>query len=163
MPAAPPNDESEKIRNFLERRNPYDVLAKSENGRQNLERVFTKLIRFLAGRDLAVTVLIDLDNNSLDELVRNLDTRVEDNEGRTLGVRTTDRPVRSRAQVGVVAALYSAEDNTRLDTFEILAFRDCLEAAAGIDGSDDGSTEDSKLREFVGDERATAPMRDLLL
>ena len=41
------NRESTAIRNFLERRTPYDVLAKSENGKSRLKRVFARLVKFL--------------------------------------------------------------------------------------------------------------------
>jgi len=158
------NQESAAVRNFLERRNPYDVLAKSENGKPDLKRVFTKLIHSLARRDLTVTMLIDLDGGPLDALLRDLDTRVEDNyDGRTLGIREVDTSMRSTEQIGVVAELYSKSDDTRQGKFEIIAFRDSLEDSAGIDESDDESAEESTLREFLADERATAPMRELLL
>lgn len=158
------NYESNTIRQFLGRRSPYDVLAKSENGKPDLKRVFTKLIKFLTGRDVAVTLLIDLDGNGLDELFTDLDTRVEDNyRGNEFGIREVERAQRSSELIAAVAELYSKRDGERYGEFDVVAFHQDLEASAGIDGSETDDDEKEKLRQFVADERACAPMRSALL
>ena len=155
--------ESNEIRKFLGRRNPDDVLAKSENGKENLKRVFTKLVSFLAAQDVTVTLLIDLDGNGLDALLDDLDTRVADNyQGNEFAIQEVERLARSRQLIATQTELYSERDGRR-GTFELVAFREDLETAADVRDSDDDDTEGEKLREFVADERATAPMRDVLL
>lgn len=156
------NIESDKIRNFLERRNPYDVLAKSENGKPDLKRVFMKLIKSLVDRGVVVTLLIDLDGESLDTLFGDLDTRVQDNyQGNEFGVREVDRVDRSSEMIAAVAELYSRPDGEQYGDFDVIAFHEDLETSAEIDESEDNPIE--KLRDFVGDERATIPMRSVLL
>lgn len=157
--------ESDAIRNFLERRNPYDVLAKSENGKPNLKTVFVKLINFLARQDAGLpTLVIDLDGKELRALLDELDTRVRDNyQGQSLGIRETRRIEHNSHQVAAVAELYSVETEITQGAFDVLAFRQNLETSAGIRKSDGAATQEEKLRSFVEDEQATIPMRTLLL
>lgn len=158
------NRESSAIRNFLERRNPYDVLAKSENGKPDLKRVFTKLVKFLLAREVTVTLLVDLDGAGLDALLEDLDRRVQDNyRGKEFGVQELERVDQSRQQVASVAELYSKRDGNRYGDFEVVAFREDLETSADVKVQADGPTQHEKLRRFVADERATAPMRSVLL
>jgi len=158
------NKESDEVRNFLERRNPYDVLAKSENGKPDLKQIFTKLIWFLSRQDVTLTLLIDLDGTGLQYLLADLDERVETNyDGKELGIRVTQRLGENSEQITAVAKLYSKDDESSYGDFEIIAFKDDLEATADIDGSEDTSVERRKLRQLVTDERATAPMRSMLL
>lgn len=156
--------ESDAIRNFRERRNPYDVLAKSENGKPDLKRVFTKLIRVLARWDIAVTLLVDLDGGSLDDLLADLDTRVRDNySGQEFGVEFSERVNASSEQTAAVAEFRSRRDGQSIDTFDVVAFHHDLETSADIDGSEQGTEEREKLVDLVTDERATAPMRSVFL
>jgi hypothetical protein len=155
--------ESTKIQNFLERRNPYDVLAKSENGKPDLKTIFTKLVRFLVKQDVMLTLLIDLDGGALEGLVTDLDSRVESNyEGNEFRIRLAERVDRSQEQIAAVGELYSERDGAALGEFQILAFHQNLEESAGIERSGD-SDEETKLRQFVADEQACGPMRACLL
>ena len=158
------NQESDKIQNFAERRNPYDVLAKSEGGKPDLKRVFTKLVKPLARWDVTVTLLIDLDGNGLKALIDDLDTSIADNyRGNEFGFQEIERLGRSRQLIATQTELYSKRDESRHGTFELVAFHEDLETVADIQKSDDDDTENEKLREFVADDHATAPMRDVLL
>jgi len=158
------NHESNAIRNFLERRNPYDVLAKSENGKSDLKRIFSKLARFLTKTDATVILLIDLDGGSLDRLIDELDTRIEDTyQGRRLGVREVEQVDQSQALLAHRAELYSKPDDECLGDFDVIAFHHDLETAIDLDEADDDSDEERKLRDLVTDERATGPLRSVLL
>lgn len=158
------NQESEAIRNFLERRNPYDVLAKSENGKDDLKTVFSKLARFLAKCPIDVTLLIDLDRGTLNGLMDDLDTRVDDTyEGRRLGLREVERVDQSQTLVAHKIELYSKTDDERLDTFDIVAFHHDLETSIALEDADDDSDVERKLRDLVTDEQATGPLRSVLL
>jgi 5S rRNA maturation endonuclease (ribonuclease M5) len=167
------NRESATFRNFLERRNPNDVLAKSENGVTNLERLFAKLARhFLKQRSVQVCVLIDLDKKNYDhlnhasemdkyrELLNDLDERVRGNySGSNLRVERDGVHRRSSAQIAGEAILHSERDE--IGSFDVLAFRSDLEDAAEILDGDSAEIEDGKLREFLGGTGAD-PMRDVL-
>jgi hypothetical protein len=168
------NRESAALRNFTERRNPYDVLAKSENGVTNLERVFVKLARHLLQQpDFRVCLLTDLDKKNYDhlshasdtrkyrELVSDLDERIRDNyRGSDLRLERNDLHAKSPVQIAGEATLHSGQG--AIGAFDVLAFRSDLEDAAEI-AKDDDSTDEQvrKLTEFVLD-RASGPMYEVL-
>lgn len=152
------NAESDCIRNFLERRNPYDVLVKSENGKPALKRVFVKLVNFLVDLDAAVCLLIDLDSRSLDALIDDLDTGVRTNyAGRDYAIEHLETVARNETQVAARGELLS--DGRSRGEFEVLAFHSCLEAAAGIDDGDSTTEIEKKLSEFVEDSSTVEPTR----
>lgn len=156
--------ESKAIRNFLERRNPYHVLVKSENGKPNLKRVFIKLIRFLVTSDVRVVLLIDLDGDEFDALIDDLDTRVEDTyQGSQLGVKEVEKIDHSHEMLASRLELYSKSNGDRHGCFKLLAFYNDLETASGIDESNGGSSEEQKLRHLVTDKQVCGPMRSVLL
>lgn len=155
--------ESEKIRNFLERRNPYDVLVKSENGKPDLKRVFSKLASFLVTADVTLVLLIDLDGGSLEELIDDLDTRVEDTyQGRRLGIRDVEQIERNRVLLANRVELYSKSDGHRQGCFDLVAFHEDLETAIGLDSADEDSEEERKLRDLVTGEQSVEPLRSVL-
>lgn len=167
------NRESDAFRNFLERRNPNGVLAKSENGVTNLERLFAKLARhFLKQRNVRVCVLVDLDKKNYDhlsyasevdkyrELLADLDARVRGNySGSDLRIERESLYRKSSAQIAGEATLHS--ERGEIGAFDVLAFRSDLEDAAEILDGDSSETEDGKLREFLSGTTAD-PMRDVL-
>lgn len=157
--------ETQKIRNFIESRNPYDVLAKSENGKQSLLTMVVKLINFLVSRDsLSLTVLIDLDGGDVDALIDLFDARVRRNyAGQALGVRSVGRIDQSPVQVAHRAELIGVDDSTPRGDFDIIAFRHALEFAVDIDGEEVIAEERDKLRSFVTDDRVSGPMRSVLV
>ncbi len=167
------NRESVTFRNFLERRNPNDVLAKSENGVENLEQLFVKLARhFLKQRSVRVCLLIDLDKKNYyhpsyasdtatyRELLEDLDERVGDNyRGSDLRIERDGLHRKSSAQIAGEATLHS--ERGEIGAFDLLAFRSDLEDAAEILDGDSSEVEDGKLREFLSGTTAD-PMRDVL-
>lgn len=158
------NQESQSIRNFLENRNPYDVLAKSENGKTDLKRVFIKLINFLISTEADVCLLIDLDTSnhrgadSHRELVDELDERVSSNyEGQDLSISWQGFVRRNNALSASENQFY-VNDHCRGD-FNILAFHSSLENEVDITGEESEGEEQQKLREFVQDDLRSEPLR----
>ncbi len=155
------NRESNAIENFLEPRNPYDVLAKSENGKPDLKMIFTKMIRYLSSRGVQVCLLIDLDGNDHGELIRDLHERVRTNyEGSNLEVRHDERIDRSSAQIATRNHLL--EDGDVRGAFDVVAFHSDLETALEIGNDDSDDVEGRKLREFVSDDRHASPLHRVL-
>lgn len=155
------NEESEQIRNFLEPRNPYQVLAKSENGKPDLIRAFVKLANFLLSRDVRVCLLIDLDGDDLGDLIGELDERVRDNyDGREFAIERDATLERSDALVAARSRLRSGGDE--VGTFEVVAFRSDLEDATDIHADDSWDTQTDKLCEFIEDRRRSSPLHRVL-
>jgi hypothetical protein len=67
--------ESDVIRDFSGPWNPFDVLAKSENGIEDLKMAFGKLAKFLLDQDVQLYLLVDLDGGDHDELLGDLTER----------------------------------------------------------------------------------------
>lgn len=154
------NAESDCIRNFLERRNPYDVLVKSENGKPDLKRVFVKLVNFLVDLDAEVCLLIDLDSRSLGALIDDLDAGVRTNyDGKDYAIEHAETVVRTETQIAARGRLLS--DGEPQGEFDVLAFRSCLEDAAAIEDDDSPEAIEDKLADFVQDASATAPIREI--
>ncbi len=154
------NEDSRRIRNFVEPRNPYDVLVKSEEGDETLKPLFVKLINRLVTVDPRVCLLIDLDTapmgshrSNYRELIADLDQRVSDNySGNEYGIETTERLDRSSQQVATRCRL---TDRTGVrGMFSILAFHTSLEDAANTAHGD----ENEQIETFVTSD-AAAPMR----
>lgn len=156
------NRETSAIRNFLEPRNPYHVLAKSENGKPDLKRIFVKLVNHLLGRDVHLCLLIDLDGTSdVDDLFAELHRRVQDNyEGRNFGIQQADVIDTTEDQIAVCGQL-TTQTSVRGE-FDVLAFRTNLEDAAAIRDEDSEAAEETKLREFVTEDRGSAPTARVL-
>lgn len=155
------NEESEAITNFLERRNPYQVLAKSENGKPDLKRVFTKLVNTLLHRNLDLCLLVDLDTRSYDRLIADLDERVRSNySGNTFEISRVELIDESSAQLAARNQLI--DDGRTVGTFTVLAFRSNLEKAANVADEDSEAAEAEKLRKFLADSRRSSPMRQVL-
>lgn len=162
------NRESDAVRNFTERRNPYDILVKSENGVPNLKRLFVKIADFLMKQpEFRVCLLIDLDEKGYDhldhtsntrryrELLSELDTRVGDNyQGKDLKIQQDSIHTRSSVQIAGEATLRSAQGP--VGSFDVLAFHSDLEDAAGISDGDE-ITEDERLGNFLNSD-ASDPM-----
>lgn len=155
------NRESNAIRNFLEDRNPYRVLAKSENGKSALKRIFTKLARFFSGLDADVCLVIDLDGGGYEDLIKELDERVRNNfDGQELRISDPKLLDDSPAQVAVRAGI-SVDGSLRSD-FDVLAFRHSLEEATNIGHDGRAQDEAEQLRRFVSDDSGSSPMHCVL-
>lgn len=155
------NAESSCIRNFLERRNPYDILVKSENGKPALKRVFIKLVNFLVDVDAEVCLLVDLDSRPLEDLVADLDTAVQTNyDGREYAIEHSETIARSDHQIAATGELWSADRCH--GAFEILAFTSDLEDVAGIDKEATIAEIEAALEEFVTDASTIGPTHEIL-
>lgn len=155
------NEESAAITNFLERRNPYQVLAKSENGKPDLKSVFTKLVNMLLRKNLDLCLLIDLDGKRYKQLIADLDKRVRSNySGNQFEIAHDEILEKSSAQLA--ARNQVLDDGRTVGTFTVLAFHSELEDAANVADEDSKTVETEKLREFLADSRRSSPMRQVL-
>lgn len=156
------NQESNAIENFLEPRNPYDVLVKSENGKSDLKLIFVKLVRYLLGQDVQVCLLIDLDGGDHDRLLRELDEQVRSNyDGRECEIVSQEPLAKSPVQVCSRNRLL--EDGSVRGEFDVVAFRHTLDTAADIDKeTDSDEVKERKLREFVTDDHHASPLHTVL-
>ena len=160
------NTEARKIRNFVEPRNPYDALLKSEEG-DTLVPLFVKLVGRLVRVDPRICLVIDLDTEAMESyranyeaLVDDLDRRVGDNySGSEYGIETVDRLARSQELLATRCRL-TDRDGTR-GTFSVLAFRTNLEDAAETGDYHSDETQKQQLREFVTSDAAD-PMHAVL-
>jgi|GEM_PF-3474504 len=130
-----------------------DLLVKSEGGRPNVERVFPSLVGDLCRIGVGGTFLLDLDGGSLPALVETLNTRLGD---ATVGpdARLVADGETTRSE-HLLAREYSlVAGDTEISRFSLLAFRESLENAAGIDKDADGPDErDEKARALASDEQ----------
>ncbi|MEZ3145034.1 hypothetical protein [Halobaculum sp. MBLA0143] len=136
---------------------------KSEGGRPNVERVFPSLVGDLCRMGVDGTFLLDLDGDDLSTLVETLNTRLGDaTVGPDARLVTDGETMRSEH---LLAREYSlVADGTSVSRLTVLAFRESLEHAAGIDRDADGPDErDEKARALADDERVrTAVVRAVL-
>lgn len=130
-----------------------DLLVKSEGGRPNVEQVFPSLVADLCRIGVEGTFLLDLDGDSLSGLIETLNTRLGDaTVGPDACLVADEEVMRSEhllaREYGLVAG------GTRVSRLAVLAFRENLEAAAGIDKQADGPDErDQKARALANNER----------
>jgi hypothetical protein len=143
--------ETKKIKNFLQRFNPYDVLVKSENGKPNLIQVFVKTVNFLASKPLELCLLIDLDGGSMSSLLATLDKKARGTyKSADLRISQSES-IHSNEHMEVVEA--ELHDGNRVrDNFRITAFTDSFETAAKIDKQTDSKdVMRSKAETFLND------------
>ncbi len=167
------NFERRKLQNFTERRNPYDVLVKSENGIDNLETQFVGLCQYLLKPpEYRLCLLTDLDKKDYDrlthgsdsskyrEMLQELDKRVQSvHSGREYRIEWTDPDTKTRVQVAGEATLHGRQGP--VGDFDVLAFRSDLEDASDIRDNDGDEIESDKLRSFLSSRESRAMTRVL--
>jgi hypothetical protein len=143
--------ESDKIRSFLGGWNDHNLLVKSENGKPNLKTGFSVVIRDLATKPVEKYVLVDLDTTEIDGFVSDIRERVRQrHQGAGLRIGETERLGRCREMVAREVTLENERGSDPRTGFTILAFRDDLETAAGIDKDEDGpETQAEKLASLL--------------
>ncbi|WP_128476503.1 hypothetical protein [Halorussus pelagicus] len=140
-------EESRQITNFQERRNPYHVLAKSDNGKQELEKVFAALVNQLLRIGPEVVVLVDLDGGSLQRFVDGLDERIRGSHDRIeLGQHEVSR--RNDDMVAAVCEVLK-RDGSRKGAFKIVAFEQTLERVADVSRDEEIDARRDQIEEFL--------------
>lgn len=155
--------ETNRIARFDANWNDTDVLLKSEGGVQNLLAGFPRLLLDLRRRrGLELGLLVDLDGRGLDWLAADLDDRLTEIGGRPMNVRPVTETARHHY---LVRRRYEfAVAGTPRCEFGVVAFREALEAVAGIDKADDSPDEmDRKARRLAADRRISEPALATLL
>lgn len=130
-----PGEESRQITNFQERRNPYHVLAKSDNGKQELEKVFSVLVNQLLRIGPEIIVLVDLDGGSLKTFVDGLNERIRGRHDR-LELGTHEVTERNEDMVAGVCEVLTTNGKKKGE-FQIVAFEQTLERVANVSRDDD--------------------------
>ncbi|WP_276279605.1 hypothetical protein [Halorussus caseinilyticus] len=145
------NRESNKIRRFLDGWNDYNLLVKSENGKPNLKAGFSSVVRHLANKPVEKYVLVDLDTTEIDGFVDDIRERVRQrHQGTGLRIGDAEQVCRCREMVAKEVALENDRGSDPRTGFTVLAFRDNLEVAAGIDkDEDDPEDEAEKLASLL--------------
>ncbi|WP_135823997.1 hypothetical protein [Halorussus ruber] len=139
------HEESDKIRSFLGGWNNHNLLVKSENGKPNLKRGFSFVIRDLATKPVEKYVLVDLDTTDIDSFVDDIRERVRQrHRGAGLRIGEVERGGRCREMVVKDVTLENERGNDPRTGFTILAFREDLEVAAGIDKDEDGPEDEAR-------------------
>lgn len=147
--------ESRAITNFVEPRNDSDVLVKSENNKNNLQRVFAALVNQLtnSSRHTAVCVVVDLDGGTLDGFLENLDERVRGRQagkGTTLG--THDLTARNRDMLAARCPVLTRQERVTGE-FDVIAFKQTLERLTDIDrGNDDRDVKNEKVERLLDED-----------
>lgn len=137
--------ESDKIRSFLGGWNDDNLLVKSENGKPNLKRGFSFVIRDLATKPVEKYVLVDLDTTDIDSFVDDIRERVRQrHRGAGLRIGKTERLGRCREMVVENVTLENENGRDPRTGFTILAFRKDLEVAADIDKERDGPEDEAE-------------------
>lgn len=142
-----PSAESRQITNFQEKRNPNHVLAKSDNGKQELEKVFAKLVNQLLRIDPEITVLADLDGGNLENFVDGLNERVCGRHDR-LELGTHEVTKRNDDMVTAVCEVLSTNGKRRGE-FRIVAFEQTLERVADVSRDEEFDTRTEQIEAFL--------------
>ncbi|NEU55714.1 hypothetical protein [Halorussus sp. MSC15.2] len=139
------HEESDKIRSFLGGWNDHNLLVKSENGKPNLKRGFSFVIRDLATKPVEKYVLVDLDTTEIDGFVDDIRERVRKrHRGTGLRIGEVKSLRRCHEMVAQEVTLENERGRDPRTGFTILAFREDLETAAGIDKDEDDSEEQAE-------------------
>ena len=143
--------ESRAIRRFQERRNPYHILAKSENGKSNLKKAFAGLVNQLMDIDPAVFVLADLDGGRLDRLVADFDEQIQDRHNGRIELGPPSNRNRNGDMVGATCEVVTAGGKTKGE-FHFVAFKQTLERAAGTSHEEDRETQERKIEALLNED-----------
>ena len=144
-PTVPP--ESQEIRRFRTREERGDVLVKSENGDENLLKVFSTLLVDLCAFELQFSMVIDCDGDGLQYVLDQLRGHVGSRYGSGVTIRR-----KSKTEIGPDATLVdcSVEGGSGLDgEFTLVAFAESLEAAVGVVREHDRETKEETIAEYV--------------
>lgn len=128
-------EESHQIKNFQEPRNPNHVLAKSDNGKQELEKVFSTLVNQLLRIDPEIIVLVDLDGGCLKNFVDGLDERICSRHDR-LELGAHEVTERNDDMLAAICEVLTTNGKKKGE-FQIVAFEQTLERVADVPRGDD--------------------------
>ena len=138
------SEESQAIRSFQEPRSPYHVLAKSENGKPNLKKVFAGLVNQLIDAEPEVFVLVDLDGGRLDGFVADLDEQIQSRHNGRIELETPDVTERNGDMVGATCEVVTATGKTKGE-FHLIAFEQTLEQVASTSREEDRKVQEEKI------------------
>lgn len=146
-PTVPP--ESAEIRRFRAREERGDVLVKSENGYENLLKVFSTLLVDLCDYRLRFSLVVDCDGCDVEDVLDQLNGHVGSRYGGGVTVR---RDGMTELNSDVTLVTCSVEGSSGLDDeFALVAFADSLEVAADVVKKNDRETMERTITDYVLD------------
>lgn len=142
-------EETQAIKNFREPRNPYHVLAKSENGKPNVKQVFAALVGQLMRIDPEIVILVDLDGGSLRRFVNDLDEQIRERHSGK-GMKLGDHSIveRNSDMVAAVCEVLTGS-GTRKGEFRVLAFAQTLERVADVSRDETIDSRKQQIERFL--------------
>lgn len=149
--------ESEKIRNFNERFNPYDVLIKAEGGKPNLKDAFCSFAKALSRMDCEVCIVFDLDGGEIRDAIDEINEKLQGiYRGNQVQIEEIDTPTETDA---ITARTCSIIVNGRnIDDFNMIAFSRSLEDEAGIDHDENREEIEDKIEQVIDDNEIFNPI-----
>lgn len=150
--SALPGEESRQIKNFQEPRNPNHVLAKSDNGKQELEKVFATLVNQLLRIHPEIIILVDLDGGSLRNFVDGLDEKIRGRHDR-LELGTHEVTKRNIDMLATSCEVVTTNGQTKGE-FQIVAFEQTLERVADVSRDEEIDTRRNQIEQFLTDGHA---------
>lgn len=149
--------ESEEIREFIPRFNPYAVLAKSEGGQNSLKKIFCSLVADLARRELDFFLVIDLDGGDLEEYIDDIRLRIDDVHAGNDVILNRINQIET-SDVIIIVEYEVIFNQQSIDRFCVIAFTNSLEDVAGITGSDDWETRQDKIDDVIDNPELFDPL-----
>lgn len=152
-------EESRAIRSFVQRRNPYHIFLKSEGGKPELKRLFSRMMPQLYDQEVTYPLLIDLDGGSFEGIKDDLNQRCSRITA-DLQLEIEQRTISNAHLTGYDCSV-NLNGECR-DCFPVLCFEHSMETAAGIDkGQDSLETQTEKILRLSREDLVSGPVRDL--
>lgn len=125
------------LSSFYESTSPYEILIKTEAGKNKIAPVIQSELSYLCELKLDPIIMIDLDNyNEPDEFVYNIKTRIE-TKFRNLNINISINLKEAENQNAIMSSLKLYKDNNFLSTMYVISIKTSLETLInGLDGSD---------------------------
>lgn len=152
-------EESRAVRSFIERRNPYHLLLKSEGGKSDLKRLFAQLMPELYNEEVAYNLLIDLDGGSFQGIQSEINERCESYTV-DIAVEVNECTTSNAHLLGYNCSV-NLNGETR-DSFNAVGFTHSMETSAGIEKDQDNDEKREKIHRLSRNDSVTEPIKDLL-
>lgn len=145
------NKQDDCIRSFIEPRSPYDVLIKSEGGKDSLFNLICSEIISLVDRIEHVIIIRDLDDDSLDK-ISNIEKKFIDrilNRHKCGDFKINPGEIIERCSKLIAKQYDIIKNNNNFGQFILIIIKPDLESIAKITESDDRSNKNEKIGRLV--------------
>ncbi len=151
--------ESIILKSFIQHTSPYEILSKSEAGKEKIIRVFSDFMVFIFENIEKTSLIVDLDGSNLDLFIEKIRSRIKSKKAVGLDIKyeiTKENQyiIASEASVIVKSKKKILDE---LGRFSIFAFKKSLDREAGINKNDDKDTRKNKIIKLLGNEEIFHP------